>query len=190
MDLITPEVIFDIALKTQICDKKTMDIDLFSDGIRLHLPTQRSLESHCSVPHVQLMASLFEMENMHLIEKRERIGIWTTPLGNQMAADIIERKYKKQARALFGRMMLEALLDRLKHSLPEDSSANTVCGEVAVFSCDQNEQNSSVDTKILNVISCKCCQKRIYTNDRRLKYCNQCRQLSQLKKFKLQQVRE
>jgi hypothetical protein len=62
---------------------------------------------------------LDDMERQHLIHKEERVGIWTAQGGNRIVADIIEKQYRKQARALLGREMLLLLLERLRVPLPE-----------------------------------------------------------------------
>jgi DNA-binding PadR family transcriptional regulator len=188
MDHLTPQIVLEIALRIQICDKKSLDIDFSPENIRIHLPPQRSLAFHCAVSEGNLLGVLYKMENQHLIKKEERIGIYTTPLGNQEIADLIEKKFRKEARALFGQKILQYLVNRIRTSVPNDIIKNPDHKDDERPSLEQEKKQNSGDGNLLNFIYCNCCQKKIYTNDRRRKYCDHCRLLSHLKKIRSRQT--
>ena len=120
---LTAQEVLEAALWIQLCDKRSLDIDLAPEGARLHLPSQHLLSQYCSAPPGEMLALLSDMEECDLIMKEERRGVWTTPRGNKLVAEIIEKRYKIEARALLGPTMLQLLLKRFRASLPDQEPA-------------------------------------------------------------------
>jgi len=116
---LTPQKVFETALWIQLCDKKKLDIDFFPERISIRLPSQRHLSLYCSVSKDDMMATLNDMKNQHLIKKEHQTGTWTTYKGNRFVADIIEKQYQTQASMLLGEKMLHLILERLRTSKPE-----------------------------------------------------------------------
>jgi hypothetical protein len=56
---------------------------------------------------------LSEMEQNQLITTEQRGGMWAAPLGNPIIADCLAGKYRKEAEALLGLLLLKTLLKRL-----------------------------------------------------------------------------
>lgn len=176
--------VFETALWIQICHKKIIDIEFSQGGTRLHFPAQRSLALQCAVSPGTMIAVLYEMENQGLIKKEERLGIWTTPWGNRVAADIIKRQYWKEARAIVGNKTLETLL-ALMRSAQRGHLADQPAGiDPKEASSGEAMSHVPVDRKILNPMSCSCCRTTFYTNDRRRRYCDRCKDLSAREKNK------
>ena len=51
-----------------------------------------------------------------MIGSEQRGGMWATSLGNQIIADCLARKYRKEAEAVLGPVVLKTLLKRLSPS--------------------------------------------------------------------------
>lgn len=113
IDSLSPEQVFDAAIRIQVCEKKYLEVDFSSDQIRVHLPPKRVLAQSCSLPMAKMTAILSEMEQSQLIGAKQRGEMWATPLGNRIIADHLKRKYRKEAEALLGPVVLENLLQRL-----------------------------------------------------------------------------
>lgn len=64
----------------------------------------------------KMTAILSEMEENQLIGTEQRGGMWTTPFGNRIIADFLSRKYRREAEALLGTVVLKTLLKRLSES--------------------------------------------------------------------------
>ncbi len=109
----TPEQIFDAAIRIQVCEKKSLEVDFSLELVRIHLPSKRVLVQSCSVPMSKMTAILSEMEQNQLIGTEQRGGMWVTPLGNRIIADCLARKYRKEAEAVLGPVALITLLKRL-----------------------------------------------------------------------------
>ena len=116
IDPITAEQIFDAAIRIQVCQEKSLEIDFFPDRIRIRLPPKRVLAQFCSVPMSKMTAILSEMEQNQMIGTEQRGGMWATPLGNRIIADGLAGKYRKEAEDVLGPVVLETLLKRLSHS--------------------------------------------------------------------------
>lgn len=116
------EEVFDAALRIQLCEKKTLEVDFSPDQIRVHLPPKRMLALACSVPMSKMTDLLSEMEEKQLIATEQRGGMWVTPLGNRMVADYLAGKYRKEAQVLLGSVVLEILIQHLLDSAPERRS--------------------------------------------------------------------
>ena len=185
---LTPQVLVETALWIQLCDRKYLKVDFSPGNARLHLPSQQLLSLYCSASQSDVMAILCEMEKQHLIAKEERVGIWTTPEGNRIVADIIEKRYRKQARVLLGQTMLQLLLERLRTSVQESLTDDHDKEDDIRLSCDDNEKPVLGDRKILKLHNCECCRKEFLTNDTRKKYCDQCKHLPRHKKIGLRKI--
>ena len=183
MASLTPQKVLETALWIQLCDRKSLDVDFFPGSIRFHLPTLHLLSLYCSAPHGDMVVVLGDMENQDLITKEQRVGIWTTPRGNWLVADIIKKRYQKQARALFGLKMLQLLLERLMTSVPEPLTDNPDKEDDTRSAREKNEKYGYGHREILNLHICECCRKKFSTNDGRRKYCDQCGQFSQYKRI-------
>ena len=109
----TAEQVFDAALRIQLCQEKSLEVDFFPDRVRISLPPKRVLALYMSVPMSKMTALLSEMEQRQLLGTEKRGGMWATPLGNRILADYIEQKYRKEATALLGPVVLKTLLQRL-----------------------------------------------------------------------------
>jgi len=112
-DPITAEQVFDAAIRIQVCQEKSLDVDFFPDRVRVRLPPKRVLAVSCSVPMSKMTAILSEMERDQLIGTEQRGGMWATPLGNRIIADCLTRKYRKEAELVLGPVVLKTLLQRL-----------------------------------------------------------------------------
>jgi len=117
IDPITAEQIFDAAIRIQVCQEKSLEVDFFPDRVRVRLPPKRVLAQFCSVPMSKMTAILSEMEQNQLIGTEQRGGMWATPPGNRIIADCLAGKYRKEAEAVLGPVVLETLLRRLSESL-------------------------------------------------------------------------
>lgn len=116
------EQVFDAALQIQLCEKKSLEVDFSPDHIRVHLPPKRMLALACSVPMSKMTNLLSEMEERQLIATEQRGGMWVTPRGNRMIADYLAGKYRKEAQALLGSVVLEILIQHLFDSAHEGRS--------------------------------------------------------------------
>jgi len=119
-DTVTAEQIFDAAIRVQVCGKKNLEVKFSPDHVRVLLPTKRVLAAACSVPMSKMTAILSEMEQDQLIGAEQRGGMWATPLGNRMISGLLARKYRQDAEALLGPLVLKTLLERLSCSAPAD----------------------------------------------------------------------
>jgi predicted transcriptional regulator len=191
---LTPQAILETALWIQLCDRKFLDVDFFPESIRFHLPTLHLLSFYSSVSPGDLLIILSDMENQELIKKEQRVGMWTTPQGNRIVADIIEKKYRKQARSLFGNKMLSLFLERLRNTRPEPVAEKPKEENDARIFVENNRKRISVHQEILNIHICECCRKNFSTNDGRRKYCAECKQFSRYERIirsrKTRQVNE
>jgi hypothetical protein len=115
IDPVTAEQIFDDAIRIQVCYTKSLEIDFSQDLVRVRLPPKRILAQFCSVPMSKMTAILSEMEQNQLIGTEQRGGMWATPLGNRIIANRLAGKYRKEAEALLGPVVLKTLLQRLFH---------------------------------------------------------------------------
>jgi hypothetical protein len=117
IDTLTAEQIFDTAIRIQVCEKKSLEVDFSPAQVRVHLPPKRVLAQSCSVPMSKMTAILSEMEQNQLIGTEQRGVMWVTPLGNRIIADCLAGKYRKDAEAVFGPVVLKNLIQRLSQSL-------------------------------------------------------------------------
>ena len=113
IDPVTAEQIFDAAIRIQVCQEKSLEVDFSPDQVRVRLPTKRMLAQFCLVPMSKMTAILSEMEQNRLIGTEHRGGMWATPLGNRIIADSLAGKYRKEAESLLGPVVLKTLLKRL-----------------------------------------------------------------------------
>lgn len=187
---LTAQEVLEAALWIQLCDKRALDIDLTPEGARLHLPSQHLLSQYCSAPPIEMLAVLSDMEACDLIMKEERRGVWTTPRGNKLVAEIIEKRYKNQACALLGREMLRLLLKRLKASLPDQGPAGREEDDDHRSPLAYNERFASGDTRALKLRICSSCKKSFYSNDTRRKKCDQCLQVARFNRIRSQKPRK
>ena len=111
---ITAEQVFDAALRIQLCQRRSLDVDFFPDQVRLHLPPKRLLAQYIPVPMSKITMILSEMEQKQLIGSELRGGMWVTPLGNRIIIDYLTQKYQKEALALLGPVLLQKLLQRIR----------------------------------------------------------------------------
>jgi DNA-binding transcriptional regulator YhcF (GntR family) len=116
IDSITAEQIFDAAIRIQVCQEKALEVDFFPDRVGVRLPPKRVLAQSCSVPMSKMTAILSEMEQNQLIGTEQRGGMWATSPGNHIIADCLTRKYRKEAEAVLGPVVLKTLLKRLSQS--------------------------------------------------------------------------
>jgi len=179
---LTPRYVLDAALWIQICDKKTLEVDFSREGIRIHLPTHQDFSSYYSVPRNKLGDIFYDMEKQQLIETKERSGKWTTPKGNQLVADIIEKKYRKQASAILNEKLLKALILRLRSSKPDRLKGKSRNKSDKESSFDNKEISNPLNEKLSKYIFCTSCHEQISTNDRRRKYCDKCRPVKKSRK--------
>ncbi len=117
IDSITAEQIFDAAIRIQVCEEKSLEVDFFPDRVRVRLPPKRVLARSCSVPMSKMTVILSEMEQNQLIGTEQRGGMWATSLGNRIIVNCLARKYRKEAEAVLGPVVLKTLLKRLSESL-------------------------------------------------------------------------
>ena len=185
---LTPQTVFEAALWIQLCKTKSLEVKFLPENIQLHLPTLNLFSVYCTFPLEDLMVVLTVMENQHLVKKEQRIGMWTTPQGNRLVADIIEKQFRRQARALFGKTMLKVLLKRLRTGLPEPliDTPDTIDD----IKLSQNKKPVLVNKNIQKIVICECCQKKFFTNDRRRICCDQCKSLSLYEKNRSRKLRE
>jgi hypothetical protein len=113
IDSVTAEQVFDTAIRVQLCQEKTIEVDFSTDKVRVRLPPKRALALACSVPMAKMTAILSEMEQQHLIGTEPRGGMWATPKGNRIIAGFLAEKYRVQAEAVLGPVVLKTLLRRL-----------------------------------------------------------------------------
>ncbi|WP_321506365.1 hypothetical protein [uncultured Methanoregula sp.] len=112
-DPITAEQVFDAAIRIQVCQQKSLEVDFFPDRIRVRLPPKRMLALSCMVPMSRMTAILSEMEQNQLIGTEQRGGMWATPLGNRIIAGCLGGKYHNEAQALLGPVVLKTILQCL-----------------------------------------------------------------------------
>ena len=110
------EQIFDLAIRIQLRDKKMLELNFSPDHIRVLLPPKRVLAESGAIPMSKINTVLSEMEQDQLIQAEQRGGMWTTPKGNRIILGLLQKKYRKNAEALFGPVILDSLLVRLADS--------------------------------------------------------------------------
>jgi hypothetical protein len=183
---LTAQEVLEAALWIQLCDKRSLDIDLAPEGARLHLPSQHLLSQYCSAPPGEMLALLSDMEECDLIMKEERRGVWTTPRGNILVAEIIEKRYKIEARALLSPTMLRLLLKRFRASLPDQEPDGREEDNAHQSPLAYKERSASGDMRVLKLRICSSCKKNFYSNDTRRKKCDQCLQVARFSRIKSQ----
>jgi len=124
IDLLTAEQVFDAAIRILLCQEKFLEVDFSPDRIRIHLPPKRILAVSCSMPVSKMTAILSEMEQQQLIGAEQRGGMWATSPGNRIIADLLERKYRKEAEAVLGPVVLKTLLQHLVSSVQDPPPDN------------------------------------------------------------------
>ena len=187
---LTPQTVFEAALWIQLCKIKSLEVKFLPENIQLHLPTLNLFSVYCTFPLEDLMVVLTVMENQHLVKKEQRIGMWTTPQGNRLVADIIEKQFRRQARALFGKTMLKVLLKRLRTGLPEPQIGTADMTDDIKLSDNHTKKPVFIVRNIQKIVTCECCQKKFFTNDRRRICCDQCKSLSLYEKNRSRKLRE
>ncbi|MFA4861891.1 hypothetical protein [Methanoregula sp.] len=126
IDPITAAQVLDDAIRIQVCQKRSLEVDFLPNMVRVHLPPKRVLAESCLVPMSKMTAILSEMEQNQLIGTEQRGGMWTTPLGNRIIAGCLARKYRKEAKALLGPVVFQTLVQHLvKSVLPEQKKGKT-----------------------------------------------------------------
>jgi len=183
---LTAQEVFEAALWIQLCDKRSLDIDLVPDGARLHLPSQHLLSLYCSAPSGEMLAVFSDMEDGGLIIREERRGLWTTPRGNILVADIIEKRFKTQTRTLLGPEMLQLLLTRFRATLPDQEPDDPEEDDDQRSPLAYKERFASGDTRALKLRICSSCKKNFYSNDTRRRKCDQCLQVARFSRIKSQ----
>jgi len=187
---LTAQEVFEAALWIQLCDTRSLDIDLVPDGARLHLPSQHLLSLYCSAPPGEMLAVFSDMEAGGLIIREERRGVWTTPRGNILVADIIEERYKTEARALLGSTMLQLLLTRFRASLTDPEPDRPEDDDAQRSPLAYKERSAPGDKRALKLRICSSCKKKFHSNDARRKKCDQCLQVARFCRIKSQRFPE
>ena len=113
IDPITAEQVLEDAIRIQVCQKRSLEVDYFPDRVRVHLPPKRVLAESCLVTMSKMTALLSEMEQNQLIGTEPRGGMWTTPRGNRIIAGCLARKYRREATALLGPVVFHTLIQHL-----------------------------------------------------------------------------
>ena len=107
------EQIFDLAIRIQLREKKMLELNFSPGNFRVLLPPKRVLALSGELPMSKITAVLADMEQDQLIQGEERGGMWSTPQGNRIIAGLFAGKYRTEAEALLGPVVLETLLKRL-----------------------------------------------------------------------------
>lgn len=186
---IPPRNIFKKALWILLYRQKNLEFTIFPDSISLRLPVQRDLSQYCSVSKSGLTEVLHDMERQDLIKKEERVGIWTTPKGNRVVADVIERHYRTQATRLLGANMVHLILERLRASLPETWELSDDKDHVKLPAKHQ-KMPYSPRRKIMRTHICVSCNCEFYSNDMRRRHCDRCKSLSSYDKMRIRKKTE
>jgi hypothetical protein len=111
---VTAEDIFDLAVRIQVRERKSLEAAFFPEGIRVILPPKRVLAVSGPMALSQITATLASMEQDHLIETEQRGGMWTTPGGNRIVAGLLAGKYRNEAERILGPVILHIFLEELQ----------------------------------------------------------------------------
>ncbi|KQC05798.1 MAG: hypothetical protein APR53_06705 [Methanoculleus sp. SDB] len=90
------------------------------DGIAIRLPTTRRLADYLGVPHYYVLPHFAEMEKNNLIQRKERVGISTTPRGTRMLLSQMRDDYAAEANVVLGDDLFALLQRRALISSPDD----------------------------------------------------------------------
>ncbi|MEN6611731.1 MAG: hypothetical protein ABFC24_12895 [Methanoregulaceae archaeon] len=172
--------VFDAALRIQICDRKMLTLDFQPGKISLQLPSRELLARHCSVPARDIRRIFLEMEDLQLVATDGQGLVWTTPRGNLMIADILEHRYSRQVRDLFGPRFQKYVLSQIRHA-PGKRGAEPRSGPHEVRHELQLASGFfSPLERAVNIRTCKCCGMKFPTNDNRRKYCDRCKKFREI----------
>lgn len=172
--------VFDAALWIQICDRKILTLDFQPGKVRLQLPSRDLLARYCSVPARDIRRIFFEMEDLQLVATDGQGLVWTTPRGNLMIADILELRYSRQVRDLFGPRFQKSVLSQLRR-IPGKRGAEQKAGLPDVrHELQWTFGFSSPFDRAVNIRTCKCCGMKFPTNDNRRKYCDRCKEFREI----------
>ncbi|MBN1194886.1 MAG: hypothetical protein JXA08_06020 [Methanomicrobiaceae archaeon] len=90
------------------------------DGIAIRLPTTRRLAEYLGVPHYYVLPHFAEMEKNNLIQRKERVGISTTPRGTRMLLSQMGDEYAEETNAVLGDDLFALLQKRALLISPDD----------------------------------------------------------------------
>jgi len=114
MVLLTPDLLFDAAVRIQLVEDRTLTFTFSREGVSLRFPTTRRLDEFLQTPHYYVLPVFGQMEEGGLITRAERVGIMTTPLGARKFIDLVETKYRSEAIHVLGEPVFLEIMRRIR----------------------------------------------------------------------------
>lgn len=188
MAALTAEKVFDAALWIQVCERRLLTLDFRPGKTRLQLPSRDLLARYCDVTPPDIAAILHGMEEMHLVATDGEDIVWTTSRGNSLVADLLELRYSRQIRVMFGPGFRKSVISRLRQVPVQSGSQVPAPVADAGPAPQQFLFGGSIVDRIVNVHTCTCCGVKFPTNDNRRKYCNRCRRFREISRRKTRAV--
>ncbi len=108
------DTIFDAALKIQLILEKNISVNFTPSAITFKFPTTRRLAEYLNVPHYYVLPYFAMMEQNTLVTRAERVGIVTTTRGSEKLVGLMNTRYREEAEALLGPVVLRELLQRVE----------------------------------------------------------------------------
>lgn len=112
--------LFHAAAEILVREDQRISIQYLAQDVRIRFPTTRRLARYLKVPHYYVLPVFSMMEEKHLAEREERVGISTTGKGTLLFLEIIQESMPDEATALLGKGTIEAVSAKI--SRPDTTS--------------------------------------------------------------------
>jgi hypothetical protein len=121
--MLSEKILFTAAIEIMLRLDYHVALQVGPDGIAIRLPTTRRLAEYLGVPHYYVLPHFAEMEKNQLIQRKERVGISTTPRGTQMLLEQMGDEYAGEAKAVLGDDLFTLLQKRTLLVSPDEQTS-------------------------------------------------------------------
>lgn len=113
MAALSIDLLFTAAIRIFLEEERSITINCSLGEIRIKFPTTRRLAEFLQVPHYYVLPYFAMMEEMELVTRAERIGIFTTPNGTIKLVKMMCKDFRKEASEVMGDPLLAYLEARV-----------------------------------------------------------------------------
>ncbi|OPX67288.1 MAG: hypothetical protein A4E37_01556 [Methanoregulaceae archaeon PtaB.Bin056] len=113
MAALSIDLLFTAAIRIFLEEERSITINCSLGEIRIKFPTTRRLAEFLQVPHYYVLPYFAMMEEMELVTRAERIGIFTTPNGTKKLVKMMCKDFRKEASEVIGEPLLAYLEARV-----------------------------------------------------------------------------
>ncbi len=114
MAALSIDLLFTAAIRILLEEERSITINCFLGEICIKFPTTRRIAEFLQVPHYYVLPYFAMMEEMKLVTRVERIGIFTTPIGTKKIVKMMCTDFRKEASEVMGEPLLAYLETKVR----------------------------------------------------------------------------